>query len=128
MTLCPPRQHYAADKLRARGGGTIVLSLVGATPLPWPHVYADSGRAHDWACLDGLHVVIATRPGLNAAPAIVGVYGLWDRALSRTAPYPMLVDLQQREVFHICDTRPNRWMRVLAGTPWWHEFFPAAAA
>lgn len=128
MTLYPPRKHWLADKVRKSSNHTIVVSLVGETPLPWPHVYADPGRAHDWSCLAGLHVVIATRPGVNAAHAIVGTFRLWDTAMSSTAPYPTLVDIQRREVFHICNTRPTHWLRVREGARSWHEFFPALAA
>lgn len=127
MTPSPPRNLGALLRYRQRHDGArghhVVASLVGETDLPWPHVYVDPGRSHDYSALERMHVVIATRPGVDAGRTIAEVFTMVDELSFFEPGYPTLVDIEDKHVAHVWRAAPLEVVQIRQGTPGWLAYF-----
>ena len=123
-----PRNISALLRLRERGASPpheIVVSLVGTTPISDAlHLYADPGCAYDWSDTRGLHTIIATRPGVDARHAIAGIFKVADEHdCMHRCGYPTLLDVERKQVAHICEITPLRVMQPRRGSEEWAAYF-----
>lgn len=118
-----PRNIAAADRAREHGD-SLVVSFVGDTPWRLPTVYCDSGKTYLWECVRGLQVIVAVRPGVAVLDALRELLALVDSA---TRGYPVLVDVDAREVACVVEGSPVGLWQVKRGTDLWRQYFPEAA-
>ena len=90
----------------------MIVSFVGETDWPNPHVYADSGVPYDWRFLAGLDVFIVTKPGIDASDAIRGIYAVL--LLTSGIGYPQLIDIERKQAACVIGNRPVRLWQQLA--------------
>ena len=114
-----PRNIKAAQAARA-GDEPLFVSFVGDIPWPSPTVYCDSGSRYDWAFLAGLLVFVVVRAGTDASGAPSAILANSDVA---GKGYPMLVDLDQREVACIVHGRPIQLWQMKREHPVWQQLF-----
>lgn len=122
----PPRNIAAARSAVERSdkplGPAIVVSLVGETSLPWPHVFVDAGRSYDYADLRHAQCVIATAPGVDTARAIAEVYAEAQRGYFSSG-FPTLVDVERQAVMHVWSVAPLRFRQHQPGSRTWAACF-----
>lgn len=121
-----PRNIAAMQRARERGDvPEVVVSLTGQREIrDAVHVFADPGRAYDWSDLAGVHVIIATRPGLDSRNAIAGIFKAADEHdTMHTAGYPTIMDTERRQVAHVYQLAPLRVMQPRTGSTEWAAYF-----
>ena len=101
----------------------LVVSFVGDVPWQNETVYCDSGRRYAWDFIRGLHVVVVVRPGVDALDALRSILERTD--VVSGSSYPVLVDVDAKEVAFIVDGRPVALWQIKRGTSLWQHYFPA---
>lgn len=123
----PPRNIGALQRYRLRHEGaeghSVVVSLCGDTQLPWPHVYVEPDRSCDYSELKRMHVVIATKPGIDCRRTIAEVFHMVEEVSCFHPGYPVLVDVEQQHVAHICFIDPLKVWQIRPGTEGWLPYF-----
>lgn len=119
-----PLPRNARSIVEARAGGLkpaepIIVSFVGQTDWPNPHVFAESGQAYDWRFLHGLTAAIVVRKGIDARNALVSVFDETDIV----AGLPILIDPELEQAAYVVMNRPLRLAPIAHGTPAWKELF-----
>lgn len=117
--LYPPRNVQAAQRARDQDAALIV-SFVGDTDWSNPTVYCDSGVRYDWSFFDGLHAILIVRGGIDARHAMRQIL---DRSDTIGTGYPVLLDVEAREVAMVVHGKPVNLWPVRRGTPLWQQYF-----
>lgn len=119
-----PMPRNARAIVDARVGGLkpaemVIVSFVGETTWPNPHVFADSGRCYDWRFLHGLTAAIVVKQGIDARDAMVGVFD----ETNIFEGLPILIDPELEQAAYVVMNRPIRLSPIDADTPAWKEIF-----
>lgn len=120
-TVRPPRNAPAAQRAREQAL-SLVVSFVGDTPYPLPTVYCDSATRYDWSLVDGLpaHVIVVVKPGIDARHALAEIVR---RSNTIRVGYPVLVDIEAKEVACVIHGSPIDLWQVRSGTELWQQYF-----
>lgn len=114
-----PRNAQAIIDARAQGlkpAESVVVSFVGDTDFPGPHVYAEPATRYDWRFVTGLHVAIIVRPGIAAAHAMRSIFEV-------AMLYPTLIDIDRKQLAYIVEASPLKlWPRQFGGYDWQQVF------
>lgn len=97
----------------------VIVSFVGTTGFDNPHAYADSGVRYDWRFVKGLAVQVFVKPGIDARDALERIFDEVDLVQA----YPMLVDVERKQVAAVVENRPLSLWHVKAGGSMWKDFF-----
>lgn len=95
-------------------GERLVVSFVGDTGLPGPHVFCDSGRRYDFRFAANRRAEIVVKPGIDAGRVMEDLYIV-------TEPYPTLIDLEAQILASIVPKARGGlqlWPRARGSEPW----------
>lgn len=118
-----PRNAQGILDLRLRGkrpADPLVVSFIGATDWPEPHVFCDPGVRYDWRFLLGLLVFVAVRPGLSVRDSLVDIFEV-------AKLYPMLVDFENEQIAAVIDNKPLRLWKMPPRGRYTRDLFDAPA-
>lgn len=115
----PPRNVAAAQRARDQDQA-LVVSFIGDTAWSNPTVYCDSAVKYDWSFIRGLHAVLIVKSGVDARHAMREILARTDTI---HAGYPVLVDVERREVALVVEGQPINLWRVRSGASLWQQYF-----
>lgn len=119
MARCEvPRNLHAIQQMRDTGklkdGDLVVVSFVGQTRYPEPHLYCNSGRRYDLRVLANLNAAVVVRPGIGAGQVLADLAHL-------TRDLPILIDVERQiraEVIESTGGALKLWPSAQGGRAW----------
>jgi hypothetical protein len=107
------------DSGRLKPGDTVIVSFVGQTEYPHPHVFVEPGTDYDWRGLEGLHLVLAVRPGIDCTYAMKGAYRVNDVFQG----YPTIVDVERKLLGCLVSDSPLKIWPIRKESEQWRRHF-----
>lgn len=121
--IYPPRNAPAVQRMRDGGrlrpGDTVIVSFVGQTDFPYPHVFVEPSTDYDMRVISGLHVVIAVRPGIDCSRVMREVFNLADVFKG----YPTVADVERKQVGCLVGVNPLKLWTIKQDSQLWRQHF-----